>query len=503
MLLKKIFISVFAIFLGLFVLAAQTVKACSCGPTPNVLESYESSDQVVILKAVSIEKVSGDDQYFVDGVKSTKMVVEKAYKGTLKVGDEITFAQGGGADCIWTFNEKSIGDQFLFYLINPRDNSNIWVGFACGRSRGLKGAMADLKFLENIKDLIGKTRVSGNLVCWSNNCPNIFQRKVKFISENNTVYEAITDKNGFYDIYDLLAGIYVIEPELPLGWKVSNYWLQYSTTYLGKYNPYPREVFDPEEFPNYDPQKHFPIVLKDKKHAELNFHLKINNSIQGRILDPVGKPMKGVCVNAVSADATDFSYGSFDCTDKDGKFKITELYWKNYVLVINGDEKEISAKRPIEMLFYPGVNERSKATVINISEGKEVKLNDFSVPKLLETITITGKLYYSDGSLVKSHQNVQFVEDKKVGNYDPDPYDYTDDNGVFELKIFKGQSGKIRGQMIFGKHHLDSCPNLRNAVIEDNIGGSITAASQWIEIKADKDVKDLKITLPFRECKKP
>lgn len=79
---------------------AKIANACSCCPTPNVLESFEKSDEVLILKALSVEKVKDDALHFVDDVKSTQMVVEKVFKGNLKIGDEITFAQGGGADCI-------------------------------------------------------------------------------------------------------------------------------------------------------------------------------------------------------------------------------------------------------------------------------------------------------------------------------------------------------------------------------------------------------------------
>ena len=490
MLSKRFLSTIFLLLSILFLFGIQSANACSCGATPNVLEAFEGSDQIVILKALSVEKANSDQEYFVDGVKSTKMRVEKVYKGTLKIGDEINFAQGGGADCIWTFNEKSVGESYLFYLSRPQNNESLWYGFGCGRSRNIKGAKADLSFLNNLDTLLGKTRISGSFECWSENCPSIFQRKVKFISQNKTAYETITDKNGFYEIYDLPAGIYRIEPEIPAGWKVSNYWLRYSTSFI-----------DTEEFYSGKQQKQFSVLLKDKKHAELDFHLEIDNAIRGRVLAPNGKPMKGICVYAVSADATTFKYGTSGCTDEKGNFSITELNQKSYVLVINGGE-EIRASQPIEMLFYPGVNERSKATVINIAEGKEIKLKDFRVPKLLETVTITGKLYYSDGSLVTSHQNVQFIENKKVGNYDPDPYDYTDDNGVFILKVFKGQSGKIRAEMIFGKRHLNSCPDLRNAVVKENIGGSVTVSTLWTEIKADKDLKDIKLVFPFRECKK-
>src|SRR5262245_743055 len=81
----------------------QVAHACSCGPRPTVLDSYDSSDVVAILRVASVEK-AGDN--YVDGVRSATLVVEKVFKGNLKVNDQVVFAQGGGADCVWTFNEK-------------------------------------------------------------------------------------------------------------------------------------------------------------------------------------------------------------------------------------------------------------------------------------------------------------------------------------------------------------------------------------------------------------
>lgn len=482
----------FSLFIILFLLGANAINACSCGETPNLLEAYEGADQVVVLRAVSVEKATAqsENEYFVDGVKSTKMIVEKVYKGTLKVGNEIKFAQGGGADCIWTFSEKSVGESYLFYLSAPKKSGNPWYGFGCGRSSSVKGAIKDLNFLNNFNDLRGKTRVSGNIECWGTNCPNISKRKIKLIGENNKNYQTVTDQDGFYEIYDLPAGKYIIEPEIPFGYKVSNYWLRYSTSFIGG-----------EEFESREPQKQFPILLKDKKHAELDFHFEIDNAIRGRVISPSGEPMKGICVYAVSPDAKEFKFGPFNCTNKEGKFVITELNLKNYVLVINGD-REIEATQPTKMLFYPGVSERSQATVLEISEGKEVTLKDFRIPQLLETVTLSGKLYYADGKPVQT-QRVQFYANTKDPLYESDPYKYTEDDGSFEIKIFKGQNGRLRSEMIFGTRDLGLCPDLKKAVVENRENLSIiTASSQWIDIKADKDLSDLKITLPFKECKR-
>jgi hypothetical protein len=83
---------------------------------PTVLESYEGADVVVVTRVVSVEKAEkaappgrmSDGGYYVDGVKSTRMLVERVFKGTLKAGEEITFAQGGG-DALRSFAPARYG----------------------------------------------------------------------------------------------------------------------------------------------------------------------------------------------------------------------------------------------------------------------------------------------------------------------------------------------------------------------------------------------------------
>lgn len=101
--------------------------------------------------------------------------LRRSFKGRLKVRDEIVFGQGGGADCIWTFDEESIGRQYLYYLTRPEKFSEsdrrflplkdhgIWFAFGCGRSTGLARATDDLLYLENISKRRGRTRISGTI----------------------------------------------------------------------------------------------------------------------------------------------------------------------------------------------------------------------------------------------------------------------------------------------------------------------------------------------------
>jgi hypothetical protein len=410
----------------------------------------------------------------------------------LKVGEEVFFEQGGGANCIWTYEEKEIGAKVLIYT-SPDENGRRVV-VECGRSSGLKGAVDDLLYLENLDKVRGKTRMSGTIKYdfWGSvPVGQKLEAKIIRIIGRNKTYTAKTNKDGVYEIYDLPPGNYQIEPEIPVGWKINPGMLEYSPS-LPRYYSYSKDIG----------KNRFPVTLEKGKHVSLDFYYDIDNYIRGRVVDPSGKPMKGICVTAVSADDTNFDRGPFRCTNEKGVFTIEELRRKSYVLVINGDGK-LSATEPIEMLFYPGVKERSKAMVVNINEGKKVNLQDFRVPEVLETIVLEGVLSYSDGKIITGHEKAQFVADNDVQTREREPYDYSDDFGIFSIKIFKGQSGKIRAEKIFSQRHLEKCPEIKKAIVEENIGGSVTAASPWVEIKGNRDFKDIKLIFPFAECKIP
>ena len=224
--------------------AAQAVSACSCGAKPTVLEAFETSDEVIIAKVLSVEKAEDtNEQHFVDGVKTATLIVERVFKGKLKVRDEIVFGQGGGADCIWTFSEESIGDQLLFYLARPERFSDrnyrpsrepgLWFAFGCGRSRGAQGATEDLLYLENLKKRRGQTRISGSL-SGGFDYPDIdvAGKKIKLIGKDKT-YEIKTDEEGVFEIYNLPPGKYAVAPEMEAGWTIDPRWLRYSSSLAG------------------------------------------------------------------------------------------------------------------------------------------------------------------------------------------------------------------------------------------------------------------------------
>jgi hypothetical protein len=259
---------------ALLLVAWQIANACECAARRTVLDEFDQADEVVILRAVSVEKVaSTNERRYVDNVRSTTLVVEKVFKGNLKAGDQIVFGQGGGADCLWTFDEKAVGGQFLFYLKRPENIrlryppsriAGLWFAFACGRSGGVDDVTDDLLYLSNMDKLRGKTRISGSFASWMTQIIEVAGKKIKIIGADKT-YETTTDKHGVFEIYDLPPGKYFIEPEAPPGFRIDPLWLMYS----------PSVIRNAYHEPELRTPRQVAIMLEPKKHAGIDFAFMI------------------------------------------------------------------------------------------------------------------------------------------------------------------------------------------------------------------------------------
>jgi len=472
---------------------AQNVLACQCGAQRTVLDEFDASDEVVILRALSVEKVlSTENQWYVDNVRSTRLIVEKVFKGKLKIGEEIVFGQGGGADCIWTFDDESVGGQFLFYLRRPENldrtylpskDPGLWFAVGCGRSTGLKGATDDLLYLENMSKLRGKTRISGRLGGWTNPDLDVAGKTVKIIGANKT-YETTTDKNGVFEIYDLPPGKYYVAPQMPPGWIIDPSWLKYS----------PSVVKDELDRVQLKTPKQVEIVLEPKKHAGVDISFRLENYVRGRVIGPKGKPMAGVCVYLL-APGTD--WGPSDCTDEKGRFEIMSIAPGEYVLGTNQDDRP-SSGQPFRRIFYPSVSERERAAVISVAQGQAIENLDLVIPKLEETVMIKGVLRYSDGKPA-GEQWVKFEVTKEADKAAGDVKKLTDRSGRFTLFILKGVTGEVRGEQFVWQGLFTNCPKVDELLARNGVN-NMNVRSNVLELTAAQNVYNVELTLPFPRC---
>jgi hypothetical protein len=497
---SQLFLFVAMLLSALFFSVTQTAKACSCGPRPTVLDAFERAEEVVIVRVLSVEKAEDrEKRSYAEGVKSATLIVDKVFKGKLQTRDEIVFGQGGGADCIWTFDEQSVGHQYLFYLARPETftkserrylpsrEPGLWFAFGCGRSTGLANATEDLLYLENMRKRRGQTRISGSIGGgFEYPDMDVEGKKIKIIGEKKT-YETKTDKNGVFEIYDLPPGKYSIEPEMSAGWKINPYWLRYSTSIVGG------EFEQPEK----KSLKQIQILLEPKKHATVNIVFDVDNFVRGRVLGPKGRPLSGVCVYLWPPGAE--SWGSFDCTDEQGRFEITSVPKGEYVLVANRDGK-LSSREPFRQIFYPGVSERERAAVISIRPGETIENLDIVIPALEEMITIEGVLHYSDGKPV-ADEWVKFKATKKDEKVDGDVSERTDRNGKFRLQVLKGLRGEVFGEDWLTTGLYRDCPKVDELIAKSG-QKNLTVLTNIVTLTTEQDVYEVELTLPFPRCKR-
>lgn len=487
--MRKIFHQFFSIIfvVGFILVCADFVRACSCSLSLTVGIAFEETQNVAILKIDSLQTkknpVSGEDVFFL-----SKMSVQKVYKGSFKVGQEMPFGITG-TSCDVSFDKNDIGKEFLMYLDDKYDKSakqKVWFYNYCSRTGGIEYRKADLKYIENIDKVRGKTRFSGTISQRIESAvegedsvsKKLINKSVRIVGNGKDI-QVKTDESGVYEIYDLPAGKYQIFVEPIAG---------YRTIPFG-----------------------YPIEIKAKQHTEQDITYGIDNLVSGKVYDINGKPLKDVCIHLNPAQGKIAKYTYLgDCTDENGKFKIDEIPIGKYVLVVNEDG-EITANEPFETFYYPNSNQKENAQIFTIEAGKHIEeLIIKPVPKV-ETVLLRGKVIFEDGVIPTTardeYASVKFVPDDT--NYDEknrwgksySSSNLINQNGEFNVRVYKGQKGKLFASMHSYVGAYKDCPKLDKLIRAK--GESVQdVETNILEIDGEKDLENVILKFPFPSCKK-
>ena len=451
--------------------------ACTCGPKRPVLAAYQKSDAVLIarLTAVKMAEKGKTVEYADQAAPLSTFVVEKVYKGNVKVLDELTVAIG---ICSVWFDPKQVGDRFLLYAMKSDRVPEVWFAPLCGRSRGLEHAAEDLLYLDHERELRGKTRLSGTYGTWGElKFVDVTNRTVRIVGEKKT-YQTQTDANGVFEIYDLPPGEYSIEPEFPKGWRFARRLVQFQSN-----------VSD-DRISTHSVK----VKLEAKQHTRIDLLFEPDTAIEGRVVGPQGNPMFDVCLYLMAVETHDRQVQTV-YSDAQGRFRFDSILPGTYVIALNPDGI-ITSQQPFPRLFYGNVAEREKATKIEVGQGEFVKDINFVVTKVAEKVTITGVLRYSDGKPV-SGEYVEFKSlDKDVA--DSDSTD-TDSLGRFTLRILKGVKVEIYASFQADVGEYQNCPEL-DALIKATGQETAEIKSSSITIDTNHDLDDLVLKFPFPRC---
>ncbi len=452
-----------------------------------------------IAKGISAEKVKdGEKTYSRFGVKSIKMVIEKVFKGSYKIGDEIVLVEGSGNDYVESFRESDVGRSYLLFICSRADKPNTfqvlrgmndWL--ADEKAEELRyrqnAAAEDLLYLEKMNDLRGKTRIYGKIGInqdsyskMGKNSIRIFNNVKVKISGNGKSYETTTGEDGVYEIYDLPTGRYSISPEIPKGWKIGD------VTSFGASG-------------GNDLETNSKVELKTGRHAFYRYDLDATNTVSGRIFDPTGNPMNGVCLELLPiAGKSSDSFLTNDCTDEDGVFNFEQIVGGNYLIIVNKDNL-ISSREPFPTLYYPNVFELEKAGIITVFEGENQNGINVQIPQVKATVIISGKLLSADG-LPVVNARITFGANETGKNIDGSAFARTDDEGNFSIKILKGLEGVLTGFVTLDVSQFVDCPQIIKQMNKSADVYRSDKKSNAVKLKTDKNLDNVELKLDFPSC---
>lgn len=471
-----------------FLLLHSNVIGCVLMPKPTVLDDYQNSDVVIIVRAVSQEKTSKPSGLTNNRVVTTTMEIEKVFKGNFRVGDKLTLGQMSPPACGWEFYDSDIGQQYLLYLGSPEKGSKLWYVYGNDRSQRLSYAADDLLYFNKLDAVRGKTRVSGTLDR-DNDEPDVVGRKI-WLMGNDRVYETKTDKDGVYEFYDLPPGRYVLQPELPAGWRIDREPIGTTTISDKK-----RQIRN----------KQVVFTLKPRQHAAIDMSFVLDNVVSGSVVNAQGKPLPEVQVSLLPTDGKQSL--NFEYTDEEGRFAIESIEPGSYVLVVNEDgEKRI--QEPLPALYYPDVAEKANARVFRIRAGDSIKGLKIVVPKVEEMVTVEGVVRFADGT--PAPKVTARFNTRKVPGVDGDNIGDTDAKGRFSFKIFKGLPGELHADffamlesdsLVWLKDGYVNCPQVQRLIKQSGEDRTMIK-TPTLRIDPQGDLRNLVLTFPFPACKR-
>lgn len=200
--------------------------------------------------------------------------------------------------------------------------------------------------------------------------------------DNRTVAKTTTDDDGKYQLSGLAAGQFTIMP-LAKAFVVGT---------SGAYNRPEQSI----------------TVAEGETITKIDFALVRGGVITGRITDTDGHPVIGERVNVVARDTPDTGRpvtvfdGPRNRTDDRGIYRVYGLSPGNYKVSIG----QAAAAGNVAIMgmggsrypkiFYPGVAEEAKATILEISEGTEISNIDIVARKSGRGFSVSGRVVDAD-----------------------------------------------------------------------------------------------------------
>lgn len=362
-----------AVFVSIIALAGRAEALCVGFVLQPPCEAYWSAQAVFIgtVKKVSYSDIykrgEGDSRWNFRR-RITRFSVETAYKGVKGkvvevVTEEQTWAPDVPADgeqrtpllihppptdCDYRFDE---GETYFVYANSGGKDGTLNV--PRNRTGKLEDAAEDLKFVNELPRAAPTARIFGYIERADQSVNLDDQKRLPLAGIKVTArsgkrtFEALTDAGGKYELKDLPPGSYQVTPAYP--------------AHLSGDNSRRAQV-------------------GARGCAQLDFDTRSSVRLKGRLIDAEGRPLLGVKVGLIHAEATEVvREGLYNWTGGGGDYVLTGIPAGRYLLFFDLPSAPGARVPHPPRVYYPGVWSAAQGTVITVVEGVNLPAFDLQL----------------------------------------------------------------------------------------------------------------------------
>jgi prealbumin domain-containing protein len=406
-----------------FCMIPHVARGCSCLTGTPAIEFNRAKTIFIGRMLGGTEKLSGHNQ---DGTiypieaGHVRFAVEEVFKGSLGGETTVEIASMKGTSC-GDYGLKR-GEHYIVYAYaGDKDPDTLYTG-VCTRTAPADSnwAKEDLDFLRNLP-LPG---TGGNLEgrVWADlkagGATPLADVKVRVRGDDHNVAIVTTNRKGEFELKNLKAGVYSVEPDLP-----KNYWSNHKTAQ---------------------------VKVDDRGTAVVGFEAYLNGKIAGRLVDKDGHEFNSAFLHLEAGEVKSV-YGH--STGNAGSFEAVGVPPGEYIIYLEMQGSDYKQKRKF---YYPGTFDRADAELIKLGLGDAVDGLQFALPENFKVRTIQGQVFWPDGQPASKVQVMLLCP--KSAKADGFHIEFTptvgvaDEQGRFQLEGFTGEvywvearGGKMNG----------------------------------------------------------
>ena len=402
---------------------ASQAMACSCAGARRPCEAYGDAAAVFVGTVTFSTSAKINEGEYESTKRKIRFHIDRPIKN-VETTDVEVMTGWGDADCGYGFR---LGGQYLVYAYRYDDKA--LETSICTRTRPISEATEDLEYIRGLPNaapggtIFSEVRLRNR----ENEYPWPPVKDARLLIAGPKQFEGKTDEDGKYSVSGIPPGKYKVRVDLPEGLSI------YSTE---------RE-----------------LEVHDRGCRDAFFLAETDTRITGKALDAQGMPAADVLIELVPATREAGTHTDFVRTDKEGRYVMKLVKPGRYYLGVRIFGSAGATYVPYPQTYFPGVRDRSQATVITISEAQRIELGELILPAKFIERTLNGIVVDADGTPVAGA--VVWLKERQYQDSDMPYQRETDAEGRFSFPVYEGIRYELHANVAVDRGRMKQSEPLR------------------------------------------